>query len=173
MADESLAITPESVGRWLCHYTTADAAFEHILPTGELRMSPYRLMRDPLEEHDLAFAAAWFPGSHPEAEAAYWGLMGRVAELRGAMRLLSLTMDAEDYSADDFLYAFGWARARLWEQHASNHAGVCLVFNRQRLHAAMVASLNRTSLAACRSCCSCRELRRHGVAGRRAWGQGG
>jgi hypothetical protein len=48
-----------------------------------------------------------------------------MAQIRGEMRILSLTMDAEHYDAGAILYAFGWARARLWEQYASNHAGVC------------------------------------------------
>jgi hypothetical protein len=37
------------VGELLCHYTTADAALNHILPERRLRMSPYISMRDPLE----------------------------------------------------------------------------------------------------------------------------
>ena len=72
-------------------------------------------MRDPLEEHDLAQSAAFFVEANPDAEPAYWQLLERVARLRNAMRLLSLTADADDYPAGDFLYAFGWARARLWE----------------------------------------------------------
>jgi nicotinate dehydrogenase subunit A len=32
----------DGLGNWLAHYTTASTAFEHILPSGQLRMSPYR-----------------------------------------------------------------------------------------------------------------------------------
>jgi hypothetical protein len=39
----------------LCHYTTAEAAFEHIIPWGELLMNPYARMRDPLENRELSF----------------------------------------------------------------------------------------------------------------------
>ena len=134
--------SPSAVGTWLCHYTTADTAFEYILPERRLRMSPYRLMRDPLEERDLAFAAAFFPDATPGAEGGYWMFMERIAQIRGEMRLLSLTMDADHHDADAHLYAFGWARARLWEQYARNHAGVCLVFNRERLQAALRSSLD-------------------------------
>jgi hypothetical protein len=35
-------------GPWIGHYTSAATAFEHILPTGRLRMSPYALMVIPL-----------------------------------------------------------------------------------------------------------------------------
>jgi len=41
MAETQSPVSPSAVGTWLCHYTTADAAFEYILPTGQLRMSPY------------------------------------------------------------------------------------------------------------------------------------
>jgi hypothetical protein len=37
----------------LAHYTSAEVAFEHILPTNRLRMSPYRFMRDPVENKDI------------------------------------------------------------------------------------------------------------------------
>lgn len=143
MVEPEHPVSPGSVGKWLCHYTTADAAFEYILPMGQLRMSPYRLMRDPLEERDLTFSAAYFPDAIPAAEEGYWNLVARIARVRGEMRLLSLTMDADHYDEGDFLYAFGWARARLWEQYASNHAGVCLVFERERLHAALQSSLDQ------------------------------
>ena len=143
MVETQSPVSPSAVGTWLCHYTTADAAFEYILPTGQLRMSPYGLMRDPLEERHLAFSAAYFPDATPGAEGGYWMLMERMAQIRGEMRILSLTMDAEHYDAGAILYAFGWARARLWEQYASNHAGVCLVFDRDRLQAALRSSLDQ------------------------------
>jgi hypothetical protein len=42
----------QPVGR-LAHYTRAEVALEHILPSGALRMSPYLLMNDPVENKDL------------------------------------------------------------------------------------------------------------------------
>ena len=43
----------------LAHYTSAAVAFEHILPSGQLRMSPYRHMRDPAENKDIVPGTAW------------------------------------------------------------------------------------------------------------------
>jgi hypothetical protein len=77
MAETQSPVSPSAVGTWLCHYTTTDAAFEYILPTGQLRMSPDGLMRDPLEERHLAFSAAYFPDATPGAEGGYWMLMER------------------------------------------------------------------------------------------------
>ena len=42
----------------LCHYTRAEAALEHIIPSGNLHMSPYARMRDPLENHELTFSGS-------------------------------------------------------------------------------------------------------------------
>jgi hypothetical protein len=52
-----------AAGQFLYHYTTACAAFAWILPHRTLRLSAYRLMRDPPE------ALPWiFPGHYsPDA----------------------------------------------------------------------------------------------------------
>jgi hypothetical protein len=38
--------------RFLCHYTARYPALAHVLPMGLLRLSPFGLMRDPLEAKD-------------------------------------------------------------------------------------------------------------------------
>lgn len=130
------------LGGWLCHFTTAQAAFEHIVPSGRLRMSPYRRMRDPFESKDLALAAAYFVEGKPNAEAGYFATVAGINRIHDAMRLLSLTRDAEEYPDRDRLYAHGWARARLWEHYAEGHAGVCLAFDREELDRAITSELD-------------------------------
>jgi hypothetical protein len=54
--------------------------------------------------------------------------------LRAQCCLLSLTVDAEGYTApDDAPFGRGYGRARLWERYGDNHAGVCLCFARPDL----------------------------------------
>jgi hypothetical protein len=117
----------------LCHYTTADAAFGHIVPSGELRMSPYARMRDPLENRELPFGG----GASGDETEAHVKLMDRIVaairNVRDATRLLSFTVDAREGSTDsDLPFMRAWARARMWEQYASNHAGICIAFDRER-----------------------------------------
>jgi hypothetical protein len=50
----------------LCHYTSADAALDHIIPEGKLRMSPYARMRDPLENRELTFVGSLPLDGKPE-----------------------------------------------------------------------------------------------------------
>jgi hypothetical protein len=128
----------------LCHYTTTEAAFEHILPTRELRISPYRLMADPLENQDLPFRAT--ANDHAAEERAR-EIIDLVKRVRDATRLLSLTVDAsEGYAPEDRPFMFGWTRARLWEHRAARHAGVCLVFDREEAIGRLGAEMNQLGM---------------------------
>jgi len=126
-------------GRYLFHYTNR-LGFDGILSAHRLRLSPYEKMRDPLENHRWRFT--FFGGSGPVDDAA----IVREAEaqdtfeqmandrIKKGCHLLSLTADAEPSpgSEHEFFHR-GWARARLWEQYAERHRGMCLVFDRERL----------------------------------------
>jgi Protein of unknown function (DUF2971) len=127
------------LGNWLAHYTTAAVAFEHILPSGELRMSPYRLMRDPAENKEGPSLATQLP-DRPDASQSLFEALLLASEVHQGARLLSLTHDAMQYG-DGVHDVFGcaWARPRLWEQYADQHRGVCLVFHRPRFEAACTA----------------------------------
>jgi hypothetical protein len=119
----------------LAHYTTASAAFEHILPSGELRLSPYRMMRDPVENKDIVPSIAW-SGAPPEVDRAIRDVYDLLKAARDRMRVLSLTHDAEErgeYSAFDCC----WSRPRMWEQDGEVHRGVCLLFDRGDLERAI------------------------------------
>ncbi len=113
----------------LAHYTTASAAFEHIVPSGELRLSPYRYMRDPAENKDVIPGTAFW-GDRPDAEAGWLATVAEIKRIRDGCRVLSMTDDVAE-SLDNF--GSCWARPRMWEQYADAHRGVCLVFHRERL----------------------------------------
>lgn len=123
----------------LCHYTTAEAALDHIIPEATLRMSPYSRMRDPLENRELTFTGTLPLDGQPEDVVLdeLTDLMDdaehRIRRIRNQMLLLSFTVDAtEGYDAGDEPFMRAWARARMWEQYASNHEGVCIAFDRER-----------------------------------------
>lgn len=119
----------------LAHYTSAAVVFEHVLPTGEIRLSRYGNMRDPAESQDLRLAMG-FSGDRTDEEAdrASGDLLVTVKEVRDSMRVLSLTREVP--GAQD---TFGccWARPRMWEQYGDVHRGACLVFDGGRLRNAI------------------------------------
>jgi hypothetical protein len=127
-------------GAWLAHYTSAATAFEHIIPTGKLRLSPYRMMRDPAENQDIFFGTAFF-GAPEEPQEQWERGLAEVKLLRDRVRLLSLTQDV-DYGAETGgRFGCCWARPRVWEQYADAHRGVCLVFRRDALVEAISGAL--------------------------------
>jgi hypothetical protein len=77
----------------LAHYTSAAVAFGHILPSGQLRMSPYRRMRDPAENKDIVPGTAW-TGDPPNPDEALGKVIDQIKEVRDSMRLVSFTGDA-------------------------------------------------------------------------------
>jgi hypothetical protein len=142
-------------GELLYHYTTRERAFEHILPMARLRFSPYRAMRDPLENKAWRPqpAAYWNssaqgqPGDPGHPETNYWQFNVSAGQIWDQAHLLAFTVDADDYSAENERFGRGWARARMWEQYGEEHAGVCLAFDRERLVASIAASLQSQGLA--------------------------
>lgn len=128
-------------GPWLGHYTSAATAFEHIVPSNKLRMSPYLLMRDPTENKDLVPGTAFYPKEGVNHEQAWWEAIGLIKQKRDRMRLLSTTHDVTGYPDGRETFGCCWARPRVWEQYADAHRGVCLVFSREGFTAALTSDL--------------------------------
>lgn len=141
-------------GSVFCHYTDSETAFEKVVKEGQLRFSPYHRMRDPTEASPWVFGAAYFPdgfaGQEDELETRQLS-EAEINELKHQSKLLALTQDAlSGYDLAHFhdaLFSRGWARARMWQQYGDDHSGVCLVFDRERLIAAMKDGLEAASVS--------------------------
>jgi hypothetical protein len=97
-------------GPWVAHYTRASVAFEHIIPSGTLRMSPYRSMRDPIEKTFLVPMTGWIGEPSPQPEAD-WGRAARFCEeVWERVRVLSLTRDVLGYKGKALRFGCCWAR---------------------------------------------------------------
>jgi hypothetical protein len=120
----------EDPGALMCHYTRAETAFARILPTRQLLMNPYSKMRDPFENKSPVFR--WVSSRGEDERDAELRVLAAVLDgisrSRDAYCLLSLT-EGDHRPGDSFERPFRcpWARARMWEQYAENHAGACLV----------------------------------------------
>ena len=124
-------------GDFFFHYTTREAAFEYILPDRQLRLSPAHLVNDPLESNPAFLGAAVGQTDSPEVDyenqvAAMEAGM-RLQQLRRHSKVLSLTIDAPAEDGNAEVFGRGYARARMWQQYAENHHGVCLMFRREPL----------------------------------------
>jgi hypothetical protein len=128
---------------YLAHYTKRDTAFTEILPQGQLRMSPYTRVNDPLENKPWQIPPTAFEGaSKPLWE--WWTFGEEIREIWQSAKLLALTGDApaeDGYKGAASRYGACWARARMWDRYAEDHAGVCLVFDADRLRENILDSL--------------------------------
>jgi hypothetical protein len=148
--DSSQAVIDEirkTPGEWLYHYTTLETALVHILPTRQLRLSPFSRMRDPREYKQ------WFPGAVGFGDYNIDALMPVYEEsdrrfnlLRDEFNLLSLTLDGADQEED--VYGRGFARSRLWELYAGRNSGVCLVLRKDEAIESIASQLDERGRAA-------------------------
>ena len=146
---------PDERDKYLFHYTTREAALSHIVPARCLRFSRYADMRDPLENKSWNFgrfgAGAWGVADAvtQRRQAGKHGAFEWLAtEIRNRSFLLSMTQDSPVERAEEWPFFHGWARARMWEQYAEKHLGVCLVFDRDQFIKDVDASLRRQGFPA-------------------------
>ncbi|MCW2983966.1 MAG: hypothetical protein JWR63_1536 [Conexibacter sp.] len=110
------------------HYTTAEAAFEYILPSRQLRLSPYPSMRDPLETKAWEFVFA--EGESP--------LVRRVLPILIEGFHKNIYMLCLGCDVGQLVSQRGYGRARMWEQYGDRSRGVCLCFRHGLLKATMM-----------------------------------
>jgi hypothetical protein len=121
--------------RYIYHYTSTDTA-ALILTSGCLRMGPLGKTNDPRETNN------WWPsltidvGSADDPDSDNWRALCAEIDraLRGRTKLACFTNDRawDSNRLGEPPYHRGWARARMWDQYASRHSGVCLMLDRSR-----------------------------------------
>jgi Protein of unknown function (DUF2971) len=129
-------------GRFSYHYTRRDTAFEYILPTRQLLASSLLAMRDPLENKQWWRTGGWTYTPEPDVQRVFSAVEASLE----TTKLLSFTLDVppeQPESVPAQRFARGYSRPRMWEQYADRHEGVCLVFDRDALHAAVLPGLQR------------------------------
>ena len=130
--------------QWVYHYTTRDTAIGSILPTGQIRLSLYEWMADPRE------SKTWLFGGHGSGDYDLWELIQRINKLaKSNAKLFCVTRDAPDIPPPpNERYQRGFAHSRMWTDYAGRHTGVCMIFNRRRLHAAITTALGTDNVYA-------------------------
>jgi hypothetical protein len=131
-----------SHGKYVFHYTTLDTALQHILYGGRLRVGPYANTNDPRESKDWEFT--WVTDIPSRVRDPKWAALGDRANSIGKRfcRVLCTTEDAEELPNAQSHFGRGYCHPRMWAQYAGGHSGVCLVFDKALLHAALAEALS-------------------------------
>ena len=125
--------------QYLYHYTSSPAALTHILKSRMLRFGSYTGTNDPKEaktwQFDLGTNGDRDLGAYKMSEESAW-LSG---QLKSRARLLCFCMDRSPLSGIhmDDIFNRGFCKPRMWAQYGEKHSGVCLVFDREQLTAAI------------------------------------
>lgn len=123
---------PTPLGRYLYHYTRSDSA-SHILDGMSLRVSPYSSTNDPRESRPWLPSLSLPDEAHMSADEWQEFCDGVDVVMRGRVQVACFTGDRAAASLAGFWnFHRGWARARMWQQYAGDHSGLCLILDRQR-----------------------------------------
>ena len=123
----------------LYHYTQPTTGVS-ILQSREIRLSPYADTQDPREIQSWVYNGIdAVRDAYPEAEEVF----DRI--LRRSVRLACFTVDREPApeAAIYSQYHRGWARASMWDRYGDQRAGMCLVFDRDKLVRALAAEAQK------------------------------
>jgi hypothetical protein len=73
------------------HYTSAQVAFEHVLPKSRIRLRPYRRIRDPEDNKDIVPGTGGRGIDRDTLDESVRAMIGEIKARRDRCRVLSLT----------------------------------------------------------------------------------
>jgi hypothetical protein len=126
------ATLSENANKYVYHYTRWERLLD-IAQSG-FRLGPLTSMNDPRESKDWYFSTGGPPPA-PDMESLD-KLDKAVANYRTCIRIGSFTRD-NAYGDERNFGRRGYGHPRMWAQYAGNHTGVCIVFDRHKLDAAI------------------------------------
>jgi hypothetical protein len=133
---------------YVYHYTRAATALDFVLNDRTIQLSTYTTTNDPKETKAWEFGLITFENrdlsSYKHSELSRWFSN----ELKSRAKVACFSTDRAPLSGDHMkdIYRRGYAKARMWAQYGDKHAGVCLVFDRERLLGAVKRHFGQHSL---------------------------
>lgn len=124
---------------YLYHYTKISTAIDYIFKNNTLRLSTYTNTNDPKETKTWRFDLVSFEGLDISKYPTTPLSEKFSAELKSKTKLACFSTDSGPLTGNHIndIYSRGFAKARMWAQYGDCHRGVCLVFDRKKLLAAM------------------------------------
>ena len=126
--------------RHISHYTNSTTAIEHILYTGKLRLGPIVNTDDPLErikavmEFDLNLD---FQSTRVDDLAAFGiGLKEKIRSTKIGCFVANRKFNPKQ---DELAFNRGYFKTRMWSQYGGGNRGICLVFDKPKLLAAVMS----------------------------------
>lgn len=135
------SIIRDSVGHelYLYHYTKVEVVINYILRSRTLRIGSLRSTNDPKESKDWVFNYA-LGGESPGVEETNIAGNAIANYIKDNSRVICFSKDKNCIGINPLnqIFSRGFAKPRMWAQYGANHAGVCLIFNKNILEIKMI-----------------------------------
>lgn len=137
-----------SIETYLYHYTKAKTALDFILQNLTLCLGNYTKTNDPKESKSWEFGLGSNEkrdlGKYNTIETSRW----LSTELKLRAKLACFSMDRVPLTGNHLVdvHNRGFCKPRMWAQYSEDHAGICLVFDQQKLLAQVKSQFGSNSL---------------------------
>ncbi len=121
------------------HYTTIETATIHILDKGQLRLSPMRGSKDPLEVESVSSPKKQFnlSSSFARCEVSSKSIDKLTTKIDGLQKnvkqLCFCRNKKNQYRKKRCIDDLGFLKPRMWDQYGGHFEGVCLAFSLNKL----------------------------------------
>lgn len=118
--------------QYICKYIGVATLVLHVLPSKTIRLSPFKEMNDPRETNGGGFELEPAVSDPPPYD---WAEQAEIqSSFRQRYKNNSFVFCATlDENTGDKEMQRGYGMPRMWAQYGDNHAGACLVFDREKL----------------------------------------
>jgi hypothetical protein len=139
---EHVSLSDIPCGPWAYHYTRAETAIQHILHSGNLRLSSLRRTNDRDETEPWAIDLGGVYGSPSEEDLNRYLTTARIYFQDQAYLLSAVADEPHDLKSFTLGYGMrGFAMHSMWSHYGGRYAGVCLAFDRDALSRAFAAQI--------------------------------
>jgi len=120
------------------HYTTLKIAFEHILPSGQIKFNKLENTDDPLEYKELLLSSSyWGERDLDVIDDEIQKAQERIRDLRKSVYQVAcfstnLWPRIDQSSIRPTMNQLGCTRSRMWSQYGDGHKGIVLVFDKDK-----------------------------------------
>lgn len=125
--------------KYIYHYTEMEIAVQHILKTRTLKIGKLLNTNDPKESKSWKLSISTNEGSKLRLYSLDDISEEATRKLKSKVNVMCFSKDKPPLSGSPLedICKRGFCKPRMWAQYAGNHEGLCLVFERDKLHKAI------------------------------------
>lgn len=134
---------------YLYHYTSTDTALNYILKNGTLKFNSFGKVNDPRERKEWDISPFVKMGLNLSLDQ-YNAISREISDvLKANAKMLCFSRDKNEATGKwqpEALPDRGFAKPSMWHHYGGSHDGICLMFDKNKLHRAFTGQLEPSRL---------------------------